>query len=368
MDRPSDDHARRSSVKDKKIAPGIYETPTGYRAFRRVQGELKTKRWKRGETTLTRVKEWWRDQEARPRIAGAFPPTDRTFAQDAREYLQLVRSMPTFAWRKTDIARWVNVLGPDRDRRTITAQEIRKHLERWHADGYAANTLNHRRTALMHLFRTLDGKSAPNPARDVDRYTPEDRGPRGMPPLTVLTILEHMRPSQTKARLSLMAWTGWPQMTLERLKPSHIRWNDQVYVTRRRKGGGVEGAWMPLIAPAWKALREFKRLGCWGSFSRDSMNASWHRAVKKTKDDPDVPQKIKDAIVDGAVPYDLRHSFGTLVAIVTKDDTAVGKALQHSDPRQTAHYMRAAGDPRLRDGLWKVTRQLPSMLKRKKPG
>ena len=32
------------------------------------------------------------------------------------------------------------------------------------------------------------GKTAPNPARDVARYRAEDRGPRGLPPRTVLAI------------------------------------------------------------------------------------------------------------------------------------------------------------------------------------
>jgi integrase len=315
---------------------------------------------------LTEMKRWCETTRVQALSGQRVSRSDNVLAGDVAHYLEQVRSMPTYKWRKADLDRWIDALGPEMDRREITPTTIRAQLERWRADGYAANTVNHRRTALMHLFTILDGRSAPNPAKDVQRYRPEDRGPRFMSPNVLQTILDHMKPSQTKARLSLMRWTGWPQMTLARLTPTDIRWDEAVYVRRRRKGHGVTAEWLPLIPQAWEALREFKRMGCWGSFSRDSMNASWKRAVANTIADPRVRQETKDAIVSDSVPYDLRHSWATLLAMVTRDDTAVGKALQHSDARQTAHYMKAAGDLRLAAGLSKVASELPRLLKQAK--
>jgi integrase len=343
---------------------GIRRTLQGWQAYVRVRGKFYARRFP-PDTALTTMKQWREEQRVRVRLGATLTPPPSTFAEDVAVYLAQVRSMPTFAWRKQDLRLWLDALGHDRDRRTITALEVGAQLETWRQH-YAASTVNHRRTALMHLFSKLDGKSAPNPAKDVPRYKAEDRGPRGMHPRVIRTILAHMQPSQTKARLLLMAWTGWPQMTLERLTPADIRWGEYVYVKRRRKGQGVVGERVPLLPEAWKALREFKRWGCWGTFSRDSMNASWQRAVTKTQADRRVPQIVKDGIVEDAVPYDLRHSFGTLVADVTRDDTAVQKLMRHSDPRQTAHYMRAIEDARMQDAVWRVAKELPRLLKSSK--
>jgi integrase len=344
---------------------GIRETGRGYQVFVRVKGRFYSKRFPKS-ATLTEMKTWRENTRVQIRTGQSVSRPDSTLAEDVRLYLELVRSMPSFRDRKDDLDRWVRVLGRDRDRKALTALDIGAQLEQWRQDGYAPNTVNHRRTALMSLFTRLDGKSARNPARDVPRYQPDDRSPRGMPPLVVLTILEHMPSSQTKARLGVMTWTGWPQMTLERLEPGDIRWHARVYVKRRRKGRGVVGEWLPLLPDAWTALRQFKRLGCWGTFSRDSMRQCWQRAVTRTLKDTRVSKEVKASIVTNPTPYDLRHSFGTLVALVTRDNTVVQKLLRHSDPRQTALYMAAAEDVRVSQGLWKVAKQLPGLTNRKK--
>lgn len=337
----------------------IRRVPRGWQTYVQIRGRFYSKRWK-PNTPLITMKRWIEEKRVRIRLGHSLPPPASTLAEDIQHYLTQVRTMPTIKMRKSDLTLWLDVFGQDRDRSTITSGEIRAELERWKAEGYAASTVNHRRTALMHLWSVLDGKSAPNPARDVPRYESDDAdGPaRGVPLIVCATILTHMRRSQTKARLLVMTYTGWPQMTLERLEPSDIRWGEQVYMKRRRKGRGVKGEWLPLVPAAWRALEEFKKQGCWGTFSRDSMKRSFRVAVGRTLTDDQVSDEIKSLIRPDIRPYDLRHAFGTMAALVTKDDTAVQKLMRHSDPRQTALYMKAAADPRVVAAIAKVAAAL----------
>lgn len=335
---------------------GIRRTPTGWQAYIRVNGRIRAKRFP-PDTTLTRMKAWREEQRVRARLGADLPPPDSTLEDDARMYLAQVRSMPTYTWRETDIKRWVTVLGPDRDRRGITASEIRTHLERWRADGYAANTLNHRRTALMHLFTVLDGKSAPNPARDVPRYREPSRPPRALPTAAVRALLEAMPDSLTKARLELMAWTGWPHAQIRRLTPEDIAWNRAVRIAGRQKGRGTGDQWLPLLPQAWAALRRFKRAGAWGDFSTSSMRTSLRLAATKVQKDRTVPKVIRETVAD-VTPYDFRHSFLTMVALSTDNQRAVQVLGLHADARTSQRYTEAAGDPIARAALLDVRRSL----------
>lgn len=342
----------------------VRRTAYGWQLYTRVRGAFVSEH-RLDEPTAMEVREWVRLQHAAIKH-DLDVPGGATLAEDIAEYLRQVRSMPTYRWRKDDLDRWVTALGGDRPRAAITSAMIRRQLEGWRAEGYAASTVNHRRTALMALWTVLDGKTAPNPARDVPRYRPEDRGPRFMPPATLDTILAHMQPSKTKARLLVLRWTGWPHKTLMRLKPTDLRWNQAVYVTARRKGGGVRGTWMPLVPPAWRALRDFARQRCWGDFSPSSMRQRWREAIARVLADPKVPKAVKTTILPDATPYDQRHSWLTFLALETKDDTAVKEAGQHSDRRQTDHYMEAAGDPRLRAAIDLVARKLQQRRRSRK--
>lgn len=310
------------------------------------------------------MKEWQEEVRVRARLGADLPPPDSTFADEARQYLAQVRSMPTYEWRKTDIERWVRVLGRDRDRHSITAPEIRQHLEQWRADGYAANTVNHRRTALMHLFSVLDGKSAPNPARDVPRYRESVRPPRALAPQIIDALLSYMPESVTKARIALMAWTGWPHAQIMRLTPKDIDWDRAVYIHARLKGQGVKGRWLPVLPQGWTALRQFKKLGAWGEFSPSSMRKSLRLAAAKLSKAKDTPGDTK-SIVEDITPYDLRHSFLTMVALLTGNARAVQTLGLHSDPRQSNRYTEAAVDPLVQQALSRVAEALTNMNARK---
>ena len=343
------------------LAPGIFKTPTGFRSFQRVGGTLESQRWPKA-TTLTAMKQWQEDVKVLARRGLELPAGATTFEEDARLYLSQVRAMPSYTWRETDIRRWVCVLGRERNRHSITSPEVRKHLEQWRAEGYAANTVNHRRTALMHLFTVLDGRSAPNPARDVPRYRESTRPPRALSPHIVKSLLAYMPESLSKARLNLMFWTGWPHAQIMRLEPSDVDWDRAVYIRARLKGQGIQGRWLPLLPQGWEALRQFKKLGAWGYFSTGSLRKSLRLAAQKLATAANTPADTK-AIVADITPYDLRHSFLTMVALLTRNARAVQTLGLHSDPRQSNRYTEAAVDPLVQHALELVAEALESKKK-----
>jgi site-specific recombinase XerD len=285
-------------------------------------------------------------------------PAARTLRDDIRDYLAQVQTMPTLRHRRDDLALWQKAFGPERPRKSITAGEIREQLETWRNAGYAANTVNHRRTALMHLWSVLDGKTAPNPARDVPRYPDDSQAapPRALSATAIELLLHFMPDSLTRARVQLMRHTGWPQAQIMKLEKTDITWSVAVFVRARRKGKGAAGTWLPLLPAAWDALEVFKKAGAWGDFSTSSMRNSLRRAAGKANAIM-LPLALHAELAD-VTPYQLRHSFGTLIAAITQDDRAVQTLLQHSDIRTTHRYTSATADPRALAAIRKVTIEL----------
>lgn len=335
-----------------KAPVGIRTLPNGKRqAHVRVRGRWRSKVFE-ASTALLVMQRWREEQRVRARLGALLPPAGQTLAEDVRAYLPQVATMPTFRHRADDLARWIAVFGPDRVRKSITSGEIRAQLEAWRAAGYAPSTCNHRKTALQHLWTTLDGKSAPSPAKDVPRYREALGPPRALSPEAVALLLELMPASQTRARLSLMAWTGFPPAQIATIEPADIKWGEAIYLRARQKGAGVPGAWLPLLPPAWAALRDVARLGAWGKYSTSSARTSLRLAASKAQQIM-LPLAVHAELAD-VTPYQFRHSFGTLVAAITQDDRAVQTLMRHADIRMTHRYTGATVDPRTAAALARV--------------
>ena len=219
--------------------------------------------------------------------------------------------------------------------------------------------MNHFLRALRNLWTVLDGRHAPNPVRDVPEAIEDDPGPRALPYPIVTAILDALpdvtRPvkggsvpagSQTKARLTVMAWTGVAQSQLMRLRPEDVDLAGRtIYIRGRRKGRGSTGARKPITTQAVTALERFAALDCWGPFSRDSMRRSFHRACKRVE--TDLRERGTTIDLSRARPYDLRHAHATALLEATGDLQVTQRLMLHADPRTTARYAKAAIDPML---------------------
>jgi integrase len=255
----------------------------------------------------------------------------------------------------------------------IKRSQIRAQMDQWLADGVAASTVIHRRRMLAKVLRHALGAED----QDVEIILATDRIPlprqpgaqvRGIPIPIVARILAALpnygRPikgggrapvSDTRIRLSVMAWTGLAAKSLQRVERRHVNFRTgKLWQPDRRKGGGAAGVWSDLLPPAIDAFREFDRAGLWGKrWSNAGIVTTWRRAVARTRleladaGDPVMLEQFDAAIPPDCVPYDLRHSFGTDLYQTSGDLAAVQEALQHASIETTKRYTKGAVPARM---------------------
>lgn len=335
---------------------GIRKTKTGYEVFARRDGKWKSKHFtgERDISFLTREREKLVGRLVDP---DAYPePGAKTFAQDAAEYLKLVAGMITYKDRMYRIARWVEVFGP-RARTSLTAREIAAQLETWRKTGAAdggplsPGSLNLRRTALLHLFTRLDGKSGKNPVLDVPPYDERDSmKARAVPLLTIAKLIRHLRYwGKMRARLHVLMWTGWPHALLKGVTAEDIDWDRaRVRLGRRKKGKGMPAAWVPVMPRGMIGLRRMAELRAFGEFSNSAMHSALARAVAIENAKPERKHRPLSP-VNG---YQLRHSFATWAASVIKDDRALKELLRTNS---IARYTEGATADRLESARAQLT-------------
>ena len=168
--------------------------------------------------------------------------------------------------------------------------------------------------------------------------------PRGIAPFTVRRILRKMAASRTKARLEVLAWTGIRPNELMRLTPADVDRRRKQILIRTAKDGPPRI--VPLTPLAVAALQRFAARDAWGPFSLASARKSLHLACKAAKVVP--PIRI----------YDLRHSFLSLVAVVSRDERIVQQLAGHTHARTTHRYTLASVDPRVVKAMAAVGRAL----------
>jgi integrase len=320
---------------------GIRRTATGWRVYGRVGGQFFSKSFP-ADTALGVLKTWRHDARTtiRTRQLGvdADLPPSGTLPADLLDYLALVTEMPTLDQRTYDLQCWVDALGAERRRRSLKARELTAVMNAWRARGLSAGTCNRRRTALMHLWHRLDGKSAPNPLRDVPRFREPDALPRGRPYRLLDRVFRAMVPSQSRARLKAIAYLGIAHSELKRVDRNQD-WNRKagtLIIRGRQKGEGTPTRVIKLTAKGTAALRELDRRHAWGGFSNSTLGRRWHAAVQRVRLEDDAPD------LPTVRPYDLRHSLGTEIYRLTGDLKAVKEYLGHKSLKTSERYMHAA--------------------------
>lgn len=395
----------RRKHRRKRRAEGIYED-RGALAAKIQVGEYQRERRFPLDTPLREIQAW-RDQKALelrrlvPRSAAA-----GTFAAEIRTYLKTLENRPRLKLlRAKHLDWWANYRGEDGrrfgDRRRDTFQRVELHAAlsvfastpyvRWKhrpAQLPSAGTVRHYRTALFHLYSTLDGKDAPNPLREIPPAKSNDPEPRWIPYAVIEAIFDAMPDrgqglrhqersavSKTKARLRAMAYTGLPSKQLSLLKPSDIGWDDSsVLVQGRKKGKGSKTVRLPLTPQGLDALRELFAANAGGTFSTSSVRSCWWRAIHTMVDRLALVdfRSARDLLFSlrkiGARPYDLRHSYLTEFYLATGNLKATQDAAMHRDRRMTERYTLAAVDPSLRAAAAQLGDRLPRRVPREGTG
>lgn len=317
------------------VSVGIQKTASGFRVFQRVHpgpGGLKSKRFP-PTATLTAMKQWREDQRVTFRQQPKTPATRGTLAADIQRYLKLVATMPSLKDRTRDLHDWCQVLGM-RPRSQLTREDYRLVLNDWRLKPLAASTVNHRRTAMLHLYTLLDGKGAPNPLREIPPFDEPPAEPRDLGLRVVTAILKQMPRSKTRARLKVLAWTGVRgNSELGKMKPEHVNLTTrQCWVPTGKHGTPRQLALNTAGVLAW---REFARLNAWGPYQKDSLRRSFQRAVAKVNA---ARQKAGQAPLPHVRVYDLRHTIATALRRAGADLADIQGHLGHTSPRMTQRY------------------------------
>jgi integrase len=356
----------------KRIATGIYQDASGYE----VRACLGSKKTELLETTerfppSARLEDMiiWRDTEKlklrKARGAGVTRGTVRakivTYLATAKlsddNRTQRIRF---FEW-------WCGQAGlGDVPWHTLDAPRLRRALNTLIAAGYAASTVNKCRDALAHVYTVLDGENAPNPFREIDREIEPEAEPRGVDYAIVDTILYFLRvkwrrsakgqpsrllpekrplPSLGAIRLRVLAYAPLTPAQLKLVQPKDLHLDDtppNLLVRGRKKGkpGAVGFKRKPLLPLAVEAFRDFVAADAFGPFTRGSLRKTFIRArdlaqAELRKVNPNVD-------LSDMVPYDLRHSFGSLIFQLTGSDAVTGELLDHKNPVTTKRYRLAA--------------------------
>lgn len=302
-----------------RLARGLYEDAYGLAAVVQVGRTRREKRFPR-DTPLARLKVW--QLTTRAELTNAQPVVVRgSLRADAPRYLALVAHLASRRSRACDLAAWVARIG-DTPRHLLTRGDLEVTLQAWRATGLAASTLNHRLTAIRHLFVTLDGDAGP--ARGLKRVPPPKPAPRGLPLRTLRAVLAKMPATATKARCLVLLFTGMRPAQLRRVRPQDVQLGARPpYVTISAAKGG-EPQVNPLSLEGVAAFRALAHFDAFGRFDTGALNRSWQRACAK--------------VGVTSTAYDLRHSYATTLLAGGADLADVQALLGHADIRQTRRY------------------------------
>ena len=337
---------------ERRLAPGIYKTDRGFRAFVRVKADrgryrLLSKRFPKG-TALKAIVDWRHGLQIAAR-AQAPMPDGGTLAADIDRYLRQVAAMPTLKWRERDLQAWREKFG-DVDRRQITPAMIRATLHRWRTEGpvivfeprhkvftlhkrpLSASACNHRRTALLHLYSTLDGQGGVNPVRAVKPFPEPPPQPRAHDLAFLEAAIGRMRNPKSQARARVLLWTGIRgNSELAHMDPSHVDLEAGVCHVPTGKGGHRMRL-VPLPPTAITAWRTFAAVNAWGRYDRAILRKSLKAACRAEALARGIP--VPPAIRS----YDLRHSIATALLRAGADLADVQDMLGHTTTRMTRRY------------------------------
>jgi integrase len=335
------------------VAPGKFVASV------KVNGKQQEKTFPLG--TPDSVVALWKERTKKLLGQGIGRAESGTFAADVEAYLDTLVDRPLRRSERAQQLDWWIVRCGRMSRLAITAPFIQTELAALRLTR-SASTCNKYRLALSHLWRTLDGKSALNPVKDVPMFEEPEAEPRNLS-AHVVELLFAAWPDRGEAKrgqkrstvnlakrvLLVMLRTGLTPAEQRRLRPQDLHLDSgSVWVQRRKKGKGVAGLELPLTPDGVTALGAFRDAGLIGRpFSTRSIFHGWERTRLRVLTRTDLDAATRDEL-ERARPYDLRHTFGTFVLERTVNLKVTQELMRHRSSKTTKRYVGAQVLPYLR--------------------
>jgi len=334
----------------KKKTPGRRLHGNGWQTFVKGNpGEKNiTKTWPL-ETAETVMDEWLAQQKtlrdgrkASDASAGFAADVDRYFEKPEVLHMKSARPRGTSkgrSKRRQILDWWLERLGRDRPRSSITVDDVKRELYGLLAIGYTPDSVRQYKIALASFFNSMDPDGF-NPCSRAKLPTAPEAAPRGRDMALVIRILDAMpdrhmgKVSRSKIRARVIAFTGLPPQLVREITAADLRPSAEaptaLVVHPRHKGAGADGRILELQPDGIEALRDFHAADCYGDFSAAGIGQAFNLAARK-------------AGVTGIRLYDLRHSFCSAVYEATEDlDTVARLAVHAPGSKETRKYAAAA--------------------------
>jgi site-specific recombinase XerD len=240
----------------------------------------------------------------------------------------------------------------------LTYEDCRDFMTKMRAGGYSASSLNKFRVYLMNVWRFCDGDNLACPIRKLKREREPEPAPRGQDPTLIRRAIETMEVTATRARTAVLASTGMRPSELMRLGSGDFHLEvARPYVSVRTAKGG-QPRLVPLNTDGIAAAKLFIETKAFGSFSRDSLRMSFHRALARVGvvNDvipPDEPGRGRKVRLWRFTPYVMRHTVATELRRKGTDLADIGYILGHKSLTTTLRYAKVDSD-RLHEAMAKL--------------
>lgn len=316
------------------VERGIYRTEHGYNVAGRA-GKRARWKWYPLDASLIAMRAW-RDGQAAELRDEEQPTTDtRTIAGAIDAYIAKTKlpkddaHMPAF-----------NALKRERgtlERRKYTPALAQQDFEKWKNEGYSPQSRFYRRSAIIRLWKALDGPTVKTPVDGIIVRRPKKRRPVWVSDQVILDVLMNLRrqelagrlhDAKTRSRFLVLVTCGQRPAQVKLAAPADVEvWDtprQDIYgLWRVRAAKGGEAVPFFLNSEQADAWRAFKRAGAWGdydtrSFARTIRHAGWPAGVR---------------------PYNARHAFGFSISARGGDLRDIQDALGHRDPSTTRMYV-----------------------------
>lgn len=320
---------------------GIRRRRGGWSVFVRVRGHLYKKQFPI-DKPIAELRQWRKDQTD---LHGGRTHSGAGFAADVETFLEKpeIAAQAYVGQLGAMLALWVNELGADRPRSSISRDEIEAVIQRW-LKRYAEPTVYHRRSALSSLYATLDGVGAANPVKETTcpkSWIPKDHSVAYEKLAAIVAAMPDWRyvkkgirqPSAAKIVATVIVDVGIRGADLLRVRKRDINWDTAAFRwPASSKGRGVSARTVPLTANGLKAFRAFDAANLYGAFNVEAVSHAFKRTARRI-DGKDTPIHL----------YSLRHSVGADLYRTTRDLQTVGRMLNHAPgSRATAQYAQGA--------------------------
>jgi integrase len=218
---------------------GITRRPNAFLASVKCRGEQRARSFPL-DTPLTEIQKWRSDTRDELSKSG---PARGTLAGDIERHAEEL----SVNWRGW-LRKWAGSTLGVKPRQRITREDCEVQLRAWKAEGYAGDSLNHFRQALISLWRAMDGPEHRCPARLIEKF-PGAKARQGFFERDALEkVLAALAPHYRDV-VEFAAFSGWRRQEVQQLTWAEVDLAGKVIRLSPERSKNEDGRVLPIVGP-----------------------------------------------------------------------------------------------------------------------